>query len=247
MVMPRAADNPRAAGRAGLTLLELVLALTLTSALAGAVMGFYHQAASLRESLLDEADFVAAERALMDRMTGELRAARAHDNAGIALEGGEMELRFVTAALPGRAAWAVPRATEEPPPAEQELRLVGFRLCEGEDETGEPRICGLERTVQKRLTAQVAEEGGEIEVTLLTDRVRFLRLRYWDGAAWITAWSGGDLPQAVEVTVGRRPLPPETGPEDYPYETFTRLIDVPAAAKARRGTVIRGLGEEGRP
>ncbi|MGC9453924.1 MAG: hypothetical protein ACP5HU_03590 [Phycisphaerae bacterium] len=231
---------PSRRGRAGLTLLEVILALGLTVGLAGAVMGFYHQSASLRESLLGQVDFIAAERAFMDLITSELRSVEKHRATGMALEGGEMELRMVTASLPGPAVWVAGSLTEQPPPAEQELRLVGYRVCESEDETGELRVCGLERTEQRRITAQSAEEGEEIDVELLTGRIRFLRLRYWDGSAWITAWSGSDLPVAVEVTVGRRPLPQDTTPEEYPYETFTRVVYVPGSqTSVREGTDVR--------
>ncbi|MFP3937274.1 MAG: hypothetical protein ACLFVW_02950 [Phycisphaerae bacterium] len=219
----------RAASRAGLTLLEVILALALTVGLAGAVMGFYHRSASLRDSLLEEVNFVAAERAFMDLITSELRSAEKHGATDTALEGGEMRMQLVTHTLPGPAAWAAVNITEQATPAERELRLVGYRVCDSEDETAQPTVCGIERTEQRRLAAQVAEEGEEISVELLTEDIRFLRLRYWDGSAWITAWSGSDLPVAVEVTLGRRPLPEDTTPEDYPYETFTRVVHIPGS------------------
>ncbi len=229
---------------AGLTLVELILALALTVGLAGAVMGFYHQSTSLRESLLAQADFVAAQRSFMDQVTSELRGARRHRMTGITLEGGEMEMELVTTALPGPAVWVAPRITEQPPPVEHDLRLVGYRLGYEEDEAGNVFVSGLERTEQRRITAPVVEEGEEITVELLTDRIRFLRLRYWDGSAWITSFSGGDFPEAVEVTVGRRPLPEATTPEEYPYETFTRVVYIPAGGETPRGRGERGGGRQ---
>lgn len=225
---------------AGLTLVELVLALALTVGLAGGVMGFYHQSASLRESLLAEVDFIAAERAFMDMVTSELRGAHRHRMTGVTLEGGEMEMQLVTTALPGPAAWVAPRITEQPPPVEHDLRLVGYRLGYDEDEDGAVFVRGLERTEQRQITALIAEEGEEISVELLSDRIRFLRLRYWDGSVWITSFSGGGFPEAVEVTVGRRPLPDATSPEEYPYETFTRVVYLPAGGAARGGRGDRG-------
>lgn len=235
----------RAADRAGLTLLEVILALALTVGTAGAVMGFYHQSASLREKLLTDVDFVAAQRAFMDLITAELRAAGRHRATGMALEGGEMRMQLVTNTLPGPAVWAAVNITEQVPPAERELRLVGYRVCEGEDETDQPTVYGIERTEQRRLTAQVAEEGGEISVELLAEHIRFLRFRYWDGSTWITAWSGGDLPVAVEVTVGRQALPRDTTPENYPYETFTRVVYVPASRTQRLGDTDGGFDRGG--
>lgn len=45
---------------------------------------------------------------------------------------------------------------------------------------------------------------------------------------WQETWAGPGLPQAVEVSLGTEPLPPDTAPEDYPYELFRRVIYLPS-------------------
>lgn len=47
---------------------------------------------------------------------------------------------------------------------------------------------------------------------------------------WQETWTGPGLPQAVEVSLGTEPLPPDTAPEDYPYELFRRVIYLPGHA-----------------
>ena len=81
------------------------------------------------------------------------------------------------------------------------------------------------------------EEGEGIVVAFVTPHVKFLRLQYWDGGAWVPQWRQ-KLPAAVEITLGFEPLPEGTEAEEYPYETFRRVVAIPAAAQAPRGTVI---------
>jgi hypothetical protein len=160
-------------------------------------------------------------------------------------------MRLATTALPGAVVWAVQRTTEGPAaPAERDVQIVGYRLRITEDEQGQPVIEGIERTYQKTLTARTAEEGKEILATLLAPQFKFLRLRYWDASAgvWSEGWGGGDLPAAVEIVLGIQPLPEGVEPLQYPYETFRRVVYVPAGAKAPGGsTIVRGLGEETGP
>jgi len=232
----------------GFTLLEVVLAVTLSLALMAAILTFYRQAAHVREAVLDEARLVAAERLVMSRVTEELRGALVYPFVGLGLDGGIDQMRFSSAVLPGPAAWVVTKMTDQaPPPPERDVQIVGYRLRIVEDEMGQPVIEGLERTCQRVLTARVTEEGQNIEATLLSDGIKFLRLRYWDGNAWVDSWGGGDLPGAVEIALGQEPLPEGVDPLQYPYPTFRRVIYVPEGAKATGGTVVRGLGGEGEP
>ena len=235
----------------GFTLLEVVLAVTLTLGLMAAMLTFYKQAADVRAIVKHEADTVGAERTVMALMTADLRAALICNQAGLGLDGGLGGMRLATTTLPGAVVWAVQRTTEGPAaPAERDVQIVGYRLRITEDEQGQPVIEGIERTYQKTLTARTAEEGKEILATLLATQFKFLRLRYWDasGGVWNQGWGGGDLPAAVEIVLGIQPLPEGVEPLQYPYETFRRVVYVPAGAKAPGGSaIVRGLGEETGP
>lgn len=226
----------------GFTLLEVVLAITLALVVMAAMLTFLRQSAQIREAVLAEARLIGGERLVMDRVTDELRASLLNSFIGLGLEGGLDQVRFATTALPGPSAWVVARATDTQRAApERDVQIVGYRLRYAEDEMGQPYVAGLERTCQKNPTAQVSEEGQEIEVVLLSEEIRFLRLRYWDGSTWVESWGGGDLPGAVELVLGEYPLLEGEDPLTYPYPTFRRVVFVPAGVKSTGGTIIRGL------
>jgi hypothetical protein len=77
--------------------------------------------------------------------------------------------------------------------------------------------------------------------------VGYLAFRYWIDGAWRVS-TGGDMPQAVEITLGVQPPKNETEAdvENYPHESFRRVVFVPCSRPGRTtGTVIRGLDGEG--
>lgn len=221
------------------TLVEVVLAVTLALGLAGGVLAFYRHVSDIRRRVRAQAEQLAAERLVMDRITAELRAAMGFP---VRLRGSADAVSFVSATLPGAAAWAVRKSTEEPIPPEHDLQLVGYRLGKAEDEEGNVFITGLERTCQKIIAAPEVEEGDEISVALLTGRIKFLYLRYWEGSTWLETWSGGGLPLAVEINLGFDPLPEDTEPAKYEHEVFRRVVHVPGGRKAGGTRIIGGPG-----
>lgn len=240
----------RSRAQPAFTLLEVTLAATLALVLLVAMLTFYQQSAEVRAAVTEEADRLTAERAVMGLMTRELRAAFVYRYLGQGMDGAVGSATFTTVAVPSGSAWVPRKATEDAAiEPERDVRLVSYRLRIIEDEQGEPYVEGIERTCQRTLTAQVAEEGEgqEIETTLLTPYFKFLRLGYWDGSAWAESWSGDDLPQAVEIVLGAEPLPERVEPAEYPYPTFRRVVFVPSAGQGTEGTIIRGLGRGGGP
>jgi len=232
-------------GRAerGFTLLEVVLAVSLSLGLLGAMFGFYQHAVRVRAAVLDEVERVAAFRSVMRLLTDELRSAFVVRFLGQGLEGTDLEMTLATVRLPSAAVWLEQSLTETNPlPPERDLQIVGYRLRYVETEEGDIVVAGLERACQRILTAREAEEGEEIGIEFLTPYVKFLRLRYWDGTAWQEAWQGDDLPQAVEINLGEQPLPEDVEPVDYPYPVHRRVVAIPSAGQGQQGTIIRGLG-----
>ena len=241
----------RARGR-GFTLFEVVLAVSLALVLMVAMLTFYRQAADVRAAVVEEAELIGAERAVMDLITKQLRGAFVLRFLGQGLDGAPQQVKFSTVTLPSRSVWLVQGVTEtERIAPERDLQIVGYRVRYVEDEYGDLVAEGLEQTCQKILTPRVAEEAqegeeGEIQTALLTPHIKFIRLQYWDGSAWLESWSGGDLPQAVEIVLGAEPLPEDVEDAfEYPYPTFRRVVFVPAAARGRSGPMIRGLGGMG--
>ena len=239
----------------GFTLLEVVLSISLVLGMMGGLLAFQSYALDVRKAVGEDARRIAAGRRVMDRMTAELRGASTSPFLGIGLRGQADQMQFITAAVPGAGSWIEPEPDADPIPPEHDLRLVGYRLRTATDEQGRPLldedgnvvIEGLDRTSQKLLTAPRVEEGEtlaevqQIEVSLVAPQFKFLRFRYWTGDTWIGAWSGGDLPQAVEITLGVEPLPAEVDVEEYlqAHETLRRVVYLPAAAKPKEGAVRR--------
>lgn len=197
----------RRVGKAGFTLLEVTLAVSLTLVLMVAMLTFYRQVTGVRAAVLKEIELVGAERAVMDLMTEEVRGAFVFRFLGQGMDGSADQMRFAAVTLPSPSVWLIQGMTEtEEIPPERDLQIVGYRIRYSEDEYGDLVVDGLERTCQKTLTLRVAEETeedeeSEIQASLLTPHIKFLRLGYWDGSAWLESWSGGDLPQALEIVL----------------------------------------------
>ena len=236
----------RGRAKSALTLLEVMLAVALTAGLMGSMLWFYHHAVSGRSSVLREVEIATAQRVIMDRITDELRGAIASRFLSLGVEGRTDEIAFLTVRLPGLAVWAEVGRAEDPPPPETDVQLVGYRLRIQQDESGAVLIDGLERTFQKTPTARQAEEGEGVDASLLSEHIKFVGFRYWDGNAWADSWSGGDMPLAVEISLGTEPLPANTDPAEYPFETVRRTVYIPAGEKPLTGgAVIRRSGGGG--
>ncbi len=249
IVQPGSRQSITRVRRRGFTLIEVVLAITLSIGLAGTAIWFYQHAGDVRESAITQIEEVSARRQMMDRITMQLRGAIQLPLSNTGVQGTTDQLTFVTATLPGRASWAVRQTTEDPIPPEQDLLLVTFGLRVTENEDGFNVIEGLDTHVQKILDAPVVEEGEEIQTILLSSEVRFVRFQYWDGAEWLETWDPAEqegLPQAIEVAVGKQPLPENVDPAEYEYDLVRRVIYLPGAAgQATSGSLLRGLNGGG--
>lgn len=229
------------------TLLEVILAVSLTVGLVLAVLAFYAYATGVRRTLMQDVQLISAERNVMDKITDELRSAIAYPFLNVGMEGQNDQMRFIIASLPGPAAWAVAKPGDQPVQPEQDLEWVGYRLRTYEDDQGVIQIAGLERTSRKTLAAEGADESKVVQASLISPQIKFLRLRYWSGSEWAGSYGGGDLPLAVEVAMGTEPLPQGVSPDDYPYPVFRRVVFVPGSKSSISGTVIRGAAEGGGP
>lgn len=238
----RAASTLRAPSRAcGFTLLEVILAIVIAVGILVVVLHFYHQAANLRAQLLQEAERVAAVRMVMDRLTADLRAACSPAFSLEGFSGRSASLRFVKTDAPARVARQAARSAGLLPTSD--LRRVQYGLAAAAEGTNLVTT-GLTRTDQPLVEPRAAptsaisratEEGEEPRGPApLTDAVRFLRFRYWDGTNWRESWNSFQLPRGVEVSLGSEPLPEKTLPEDYPYELYRRVIHLAVGGVAAR-------------
>jgi len=92
--------------------------------------------------------------------------------------------------------------------------------------------------VQAVESAVVADEGTRVTTAfpnagaaaLTIPEVRYLRLRYWDGAAWQDSWSAPNMPRGVEITLALEAVPAEATADTLPGEVFRRVIAIPGGS-----------------
>jgi hypothetical protein len=244
-------------------LLEVVLALSIAFGLLVVVLYYYHQAARLRDSTLGSAAGLAAVRLCMDRLGTELRTASGQPGTfrgapqeieflhcdlpepaiGPPSESGvepamPFPLRRIRYALPdggdaggGSGLVRTESFVATPAPA-----------AVAEEEPIEPLDTTLDTNdVWAIESATFAEEGARVTTSfpssgaaaLTIPELRYLRLRYWDGAVWQESWSSPTLPRGVEITLALEAVPGDGAPDAQPDEVFRRVIALPAGLTTR--------------
>ena len=250
----RPSPGPSLRGRGvgqGFTLIEVILAVSLSVLLIGTALWFHQYAGEVRTSVSQEASDIAARRQIMDRITADLRGAIALPGQAGSLNGSTHRVTFITAMLPGKSVWTEQKLTETPPPAEQDLRQVSYGLAMYEDEQGAVFIAGIDGSVQRLLSPKVIEEeadgstsNSQLVTSLLSSKYQFMRFQFWDGTAWQIEWIDKPTPPvAVEVVLGEQPLAEGEDPLAYSHEMIRRVVFLPSGAPTSEGgTIIQGLG-----
>lgn len=244
-------------GRAGFTLVEVILAIGIAIGLLVVALYFYGQAADLRSRLLEESDRIASMRLAFDRFAADLRAAYAQPQIGFTGEAASM--RFVVAGLPARSVFSMEKWSK-PDLLESDLHLVSYSTVSSMEGTN-VIVAGLGRTETALLDAPAVgtttnaavgggtpgDAGRAASVGPWLDSVRFVQFFYWDGAGWADHWDSPSLPAGVEIDLGLDPLPSGTDPLDYPYELFRRAIYLPGSRGNEEApeTFARGAAASG--
>jgi len=222
----------------GFTLIEVLLAIVIVTGLLVVALYFYQQAAQLRTDLQEQTERISAARLLMDRLTTELRCARRHSYFEVPLVGQRSSIQFITTSLPSRAAWAGEAYGRISRP-ETDLKFVSYKIAAGAEGTN---AVGLTRSeeplVVKRevptATATLPEgRTNGAAGMLMTEQLKALQFRYWNGSAWEDSWNDTRLPQAVEITLSAEPLPDPAEPAGEPAPTedvFRRVVYLPGSA-----------------
>ncbi|MBT3278579.1 MAG: prepilin-type N-terminal cleavage/methylation domain-containing protein [Phycisphaerales bacterium] len=118
----------------------------------------------------------------------------------------------------------------------------------GEEGMGESSYEAATRRQEEQAAEADEDEAAEdrITVQLLSESIRYLRLRYFDGQEWLDEWEDtASIPVAVEVSLGFKPalVALLEADDDYPHEVFRRVVYLPANANtAPAGTQTTGLG-----
>lgn len=166
--------------RRGVTLLEALVALAATALVLSALWDAVARTAVARERATARAEQMAAARAALLRVAGELAAA-------LPAEGAAAPERFVvTEPARGGPPWTALRfATGADDP-----RLVTYRV-----EPGPGGGVLTRRSISRFAPPAAAEPSGLV----LVAGVRAFSVRCSDGLGWTTAWTGAGLPRAVEI------------------------------------------------
>jgi type II secretory pathway pseudopilin PulG len=216
--------------RSAFTLVEVILAILIISAIITVLLYFYQRASELRQNVMREAEFLSVSRMFLEQVSSELRTARVVEDQFIGMEGSSNSITFVCTSIPQMARWIV--STNETvilPPA-TDLKRVTYSLMMG---TNLIDARGVDRTEELLVGASYAAGANSTSLNMtnttslvesnlvmtnefqlirppVTDKIRYLQFRYWSGTNWIDSWSGLDLPAAVEITIGHDPMPAET-------------------------------------
>lgn len=165
--------------RSGFTLMEVLLALALTTLLVGAVFSFLENLGRRRDELASSAQRSRELATLMDRIEGDLAATVVSDaRGGPGVIGKSAEISVLTrrvVARSGRTEGDLSRASYAFDPAEGLIRA------------------GIGVAPSDAPPTEIAAEG-----------VRSLRFRYFDGRAWRSEFESQQaktLPAAIEIAI----------------------------------------------
>ena len=257
--------------RSAFTLVEVILAIIIISGIMVVLLYFYQRTAETRENALRETEFISTARMVLEQLTSELRTARIVQDQFIGLDGTSNSISFVCTAVPQTSRWITDTNETVTLPPATDLKRVHYGLLAGLDAA---LAAGMERS-ETLLTAAAAEpepidpfvdttplpgsastnylnatNSVALAGPLLTDKIRFVQFRYWDGADWLDSWGGMDLPSGIEVSLGQEPMPmevSETAVEGYPFEVFRRVIFLPNSMHPANRVIIDPLFEEDAP
>ncbi len=239
---PRRAGLSRRVGKASaFTLIEILLALSITAVLLGVAMAFYRQVADMRGQVLRESERLAAMRLVFDRFTADLRSALPGAPGGGGFDGDATSMTFSRIRLEPRGAGGSVRIAFGPVWAADGTNLAVQGIARLENASIPKPSLPVPSTSSEAVTPIVTPETNSITEAItnapvepLTDQIRYMRLRYWNGVVWLDRWTNGTTPAGVEITLGWDPLEPGVEPEDYTGDVFQRVIALPAGSRIGR-------------
>lgn len=239
--MTRARYSSAARPRGGFTLLEVVLALSLTIVVTGLLYGFYWSSLRTTEAEKAGSRDVQLVRVVLDRLGREIRQATGFSPSyGAGLIGQQHAISIITAGLPDKQLMYPRSIKDEQYVGQFDLHEVRYYIGwdeENIDTNGHPRALGLVRRENKTMLREMVIESdvegdaGDDERTvaikeeLYAPEIKYIEFKYFDGGSWWDEWEitqGNSLPQVVRVTVGFKPVPPEEEEMELVEDDFLR-------------------------
>ena len=223
----------------GFTLVEVVLALGLIVLIAAMMFQFYATTLDMRDRGKRTVESGYLAQRIAHQIAEEVRACNGFLTAmGPGISGTERFISIQFVRIPDKKVYRRLSVTDDPPPAECDIRQVqyylayeqdGEEMCDYED-FGIEAPCNLglvRREVKTPLqTAFLDSDDRSVALDLLSREIQYIRFRYFDGVDWLRDWDLGEdaanansLPQAVEITVGYHSLPPPQEEEEDDEES----------------------------
>jgi len=158
--------RPHCARRSGVTLLEVILAMSLLVILTSMTYSFYFSSISTRQRGTREARKLRLARIVLDRMAGEIRQAVTNTgDYGLGFNGGREELLLTTVRVPRREIAQRRTARMGPKPNEYDLVKLQYKIARHPDllhDDGYEQSLGLARleALLPRRETPIAESDG---------------------------------------------------------------------------------------
>ncbi|NLX21391.1 MAG: hypothetical protein GXY55_06925 [Phycisphaerae bacterium] len=246
----------------GFTLLEAILALSLTILLMSGVFAFYMTVMQARDEGSRATRDAKLNRAVLDRIADEIRhATDIVPGDGIGFSGDERKITIIRLAMPERYAFDEYDSQRDTlPPAQLDLRRITYQLIWDEelvDDEGVKLCHGLWRTEQRtfdpnpQFVVQDDETPGmqdeedpeqsmvpQAEGELVAPEIKYIDFRYFDGADWRDRWQ-----YTAEATEGES-AGTEAAAETGDLGGLTDLLGGAAAGK-QGSTVPKGPNDQG--
>ncbi len=230
------------AASAAFTLVEIILAIGLATALLLVALAFYHQAADLRSRILHESQQFSTMRLVLDCLAGDLRTAQPQASRGNEFRGDSTSMSFIKEALINLPPSSLPGAPEPADLVRISLttsittngtRVVVSALNRLEEPLNPPAPPITTGTGTNDLSNDLLAQTNQV-MEPFADMVRFVRFRYWDGAAWQSRWSNATPPPGVEIILATEALAEDAEADTYPTDSFRRVVFLPGGTPRSR-------------
>lgn len=231
----------RKTSQRGFTLLEVIIAISLMIMLMSMLFVFYENALAQREEGTKRSRDAQLARVVLERMAREVRQAVGQiPGYGIGVFGYKDRIEVNTLVIPDKKLTERRTVRQNNLPSQFDLQQIRYYVAWDEEnltDEGDPQALGLVRRVSKtylRDAVVVSEEVEDaVEATdesqlaykeeLYAPEIRFLELKYFDGATWWDDWEltqGNSLPQMVRITIGFEPVVPDSEEFDVVDDDF---------------------------
>jgi len=152
---------------AAFTILEVMLAIVITTGLLATAMYYYQQAARFRNDLLEETERISSARLILDRLSTELRCSLHHPVRRIGVKGGSDWIEFLKTSVPSRASWRIQAESDPPHYPETGYRLVRYELLK------KPILQGsldneANQSMVEDMTSQIVVEPGVTDEAMVS-------------------------------------------------------------------------------